>query len=99
MSKAGVVMLTKSFAEIKYDEMIPRIQKVASKHRMRLPKEFVLITKQMLYFDRYAKLLAPNLNVFTDPRLVFSLMADIQRAKQQREETLSAVRATEAQLQ
>jgi predicted unusual protein kinase regulating ubiquinone biosynthesis (AarF/ABC1/UbiB family) len=88
-------MLAKSFGEIKYDEMLPKIQKVASKHRMRLPKEFVLITKQMLYFDRYAKLLAPNLNVFTDPRLVFSLMTDIQRARQQREETLSAVRAQE----
>jgi predicted unusual protein kinase regulating ubiquinone biosynthesis (AarF/ABC1/UbiB family) len=88
-------MLTKSFGEIKYDEMLPRIQKVASKHRMRLPKEFVLITKQMLYFDRYAKLLAPNLNVFTDPRLVFSLMADIQRARQQREEVLASVRAQE----
>jgi len=86
-------MLSKSFAEIKYDDMLPRIQKVASKHRMRLPKEFVLITKQMLYFDRYAKLLAPNLNVFNDPRLVFSLMTDIQRARQLREETIARMRA------
>jgi predicted unusual protein kinase regulating ubiquinone biosynthesis (AarF/ABC1/UbiB family) len=86
-------MLSKSFAEIKYDDLLPRIQKVASRHRMRLPKEFVLITKQMLYFDRYAKLLAPNLNVFNDPRLVFSLMTDIQRARQLREETIARMRA------
>jgi len=48
---------------------------------MKMPKEFVLITKQMLYFDRYAKLLAPTLNVFTDPRIVLSMMQDIQKAR------------------
>jgi predicted unusual protein kinase regulating ubiquinone biosynthesis (AarF/ABC1/UbiB family) len=76
-------MLKLSFGEINYGEMLPQIQKVASRHRMKLPKEFVLITKQMLYFDRYAKLLAPSLNVFTDPRLVASMMMDIQKAKMQ----------------
>jgi aarF domain-containing kinase len=74
-------MLKLSFSEINYAEMIPRIQQVSSKHRMKMPKEFVLITKQMLYFDRYAKLLAPNLNVFTDPRIVLSMMQDIQKAR------------------
>jgi predicted unusual protein kinase regulating ubiquinone biosynthesis (AarF/ABC1/UbiB family) len=74
-------MLKKSFAEINYAEMLPKIQRVSSKHRMYLPREFVLITKQMLYFDRYAKLLAPKLNVFTDPRLVASMMADVMKAR------------------
>lgn len=96
LGEAYAPILSMSFADIKYDELLPRIQKVASKHRTRLPKEFVLITKQMLYFDRYAKLLAPNLNVFTDPRLVFSLMADIERARVQREERLAAMRANQA---
>jgi len=32
-------------------------------------------------FDRYAKLLAPNLNIFSDPRLVASLSQDVMRAK------------------
>lgn len=97
LGEAYAPMLTMAFGEIKYDEMLPRIQRVASKHRMRMPKEFVLITKQMLYFDRYAKLLAPTLNVFTDPRLVFSLMADIERAREQREAYFAAVRAREAE--
>lgn len=74
-------MLKMSFSEMNYAEIIPRIQQVSSKHRMRMPKEFVLITKQMLYFDRYAKLLAPKLNVFTDPRIVMSMMADIMKAR------------------
>jgi predicted unusual protein kinase regulating ubiquinone biosynthesis (AarF/ABC1/UbiB family) len=83
LEQAYSPLLKKSFGEINYGEMLPQIQRVASKHRMKLPKEFVLITKQMLYFDRYAKLLAPSLNVFTDPRLVASMMMDIQKAKMQ----------------
>lgn len=74
-------ILKLSFADINYADLLPQIQRVASKHRMRMPKEFVLITKQMLYFDRYAKLLAPKLNVFTDPRLVMSLMQDVTKAR------------------
>jgi predicted unusual protein kinase regulating ubiquinone biosynthesis (AarF/ABC1/UbiB family) len=70
-----------SFGEINYAEMIPKIYEVAREHGMSMPREFVLITKQMLYFDRYAKLLAPDLNIFTDPRLVMSLLADIQKAR------------------
>ena len=48
---------------------------------MRQPKEFVLITTQLLYFDRYAKMIAPDLNIFTDPRLIMSLGEDLARAK------------------
>ena len=70
-----------SFQDINYAELLPRIQEVASRHRMKMPKEFVLITKQMLYFDRYAKILAPNLNVFRDPRIVTALMSDMMQAR------------------
>ena len=70
-----------AFGDINYADFLPEIQRVASRHRMRMPREFVLITKQLLYFDRYAKLLAPKLNVFTDPRLIMSLMMDIQKAR------------------
>jgi hypothetical protein len=45
-----------------------------------MPKDFVLVTKQMLYFDRYAKRLAPNLNVFRDPRLITPLAVDVLAA-------------------
>ncbi len=76
-------LLKMSFKDINYAEILPSIQRVASRHRMKMPKEFVLITKQMLYFDRYARLLAPTLNVFSDPRLISSLMADVMKAKMQ----------------
>jgi hypothetical protein len=35
----------------------------------------------MLYFDRYAKLLAPKLNVFGDPRIVSALAMDAMQAQ------------------
>lgn len=76
-------LVTKTFSEVNYANVIPKINAVARKHRMSMPKEFVLITKQLLYFDRYAKLLAPSLNVFTDPRLVMSMMNDIVKVRQE----------------
>lgn len=78
-------LLTLSFGEVNYAEFLPGIQRTATRHRMRMPNEFILITKQLLYFDRYAKALAPKLNVFTDPRLVLGMMADIQKARAQAE--------------
>jgi aarF domain-containing kinase len=74
-------LLTLSFAEVNYAEFVPGIQRTATRHRIRMPNEFILITKQLLYFDRYAKSLAPKLNVFTDPRLVLGMMSDIQKAR------------------
>jgi predicted unusual protein kinase regulating ubiquinone biosynthesis (AarF/ABC1/UbiB family) len=74
-------LLRLSFGEVNYAALLPGIQRTATKHRVKMPKEFILITKQLLYFDRYAKALAPKLNVFTDPRLVIGMMGDIQKAR------------------
>lgn len=74
-------LLTLSFKDVNYAEFLPGIQRTATRHRVKMPKEFILITKQLLYFDRYAKALAPNLNVFTDSRLVLGMMQDIQKAR------------------
>jgi predicted unusual protein kinase regulating ubiquinone biosynthesis (AarF/ABC1/UbiB family) len=76
-------LLTLAFGDVNFAEFLPKINRVAREHHMMMPKEFILITKQMLYFDRYAKLLAPQVNVFTDPRLVISLMGDIQKLRSQ----------------
>jgi aarF domain-containing kinase len=76
-------LLTLSFGEVNYTEFLPGITRTATRHQMRMPNAFILITKQLLYFDRYAKALAPKLNVFTDPRLVLGMMADIQKARAQ----------------
>jgi len=82
LERAYAPMLTLSFGDIKYGDILPNIMRVSVKHKMRLPREFVLVTKQMLYFDRYAKLLAPRLNIFSDPRLVAAVSEDVMRAHQ-----------------
>ncbi len=68
-------------AAVKYADLIPVILRTSVRHGMRMPRDFVLVTKQMLYFDRYAKLLAPDLNVFTDPRIVSALASDVMTAR------------------
>jgi aarF domain-containing kinase len=74
-------MLSNELAPAKYADIIPTIMRTGVKHGMRMPRDFVLVVKQMLYFDRYAKLLAPTLNVFRDPRVVTGLMEDMMQAR------------------
>ncbi len=76
-------MLENELAAIKYADVIPAIMRTAIRHGLRMPRDFVLVVKQMLYFDRYAKILAPNLNVFRDPRIVTALMSDVMQARMQ----------------
>ena len=81
LKEAYSPLLSMSFGEVNYADMLPRINQVAREHRMVMPREFILILKQMLYFDRYAKILAPTLNVFSDPRLIMGLMQDVQKVR------------------
>ncbi|GAB5360978.1 hypothetical protein AAMO2058_000674800 [Amorphochlora amoebiformis] len=64
-------------AQIQVDQeevtrMLLDIVQVAENNGVRLPREFGLLVKQALYFDRYTKLLAPKLNVMTDTRVQWS---------------------------
>lgn len=83
LKEAYAPLLTMAFGQVNYAEMLPRINQVAREHRMVMPREFILILKQMLYFDRYAKILAPQLNVFSDPRVVMGLIQDVQKVRAQ----------------
>ncbi|HUG99422.1 MAG TPA: AarF/ABC1/UbiB kinase family protein [Gammaproteobacteria bacterium] len=42
---------------------------VGRRHGIRFPREFTLLVKQFLYFDRYIRMLAPDLILLGDPRL------------------------------
>ncbi|NNM52487.1 MAG: AarF/ABC1/UbiB kinase family protein [Pseudomonadales bacterium] len=44
---------------------------VGERHGIRFPRAFALLLKQVLYFDRYIKILAPEMNMFDDSRLDF----------------------------
>jgi hypothetical protein len=43
--------------------------RVGRRHGIRFPREFTLLVKQFLYFDRYIRMLAPGMMLFGDPRL------------------------------
>ena len=43
--------------------------RVGRRHGIRFPREFTLLVKQFLYFDRYIRMLAPGMMLFDDERL------------------------------
>ncbi len=78
--EAQVAPLLDPSKPAKYADMIPAITRAGLRYRVAMPRDFVLILKQMIYFDRYAKLLAPKLNIFADPRIIKNLMEDLMLA-------------------
>lgn len=61
-------------AEVSVDEsqiqdIVLDIAQVAGNNGLKLPREFGLLIKQSLYFDRYTKLLAPELDMMSDDRI------------------------------
>ncbi|KAK9186796.1 hypothetical protein WN944_018185 [Citrus x changshan-huyou] len=42
---------------------------VSESYGLKFPREFALLLKQLLYFDRYTRLLAPNMNMLQDQRI------------------------------
>lgn len=63
-------LFTLAVQDIHYEVVLTRAVSVAYDFGVTLPKEFILVLKQLLFFDRYAKLGAPDLNVFSDYYLV-----------------------------
>ena len=46
-----------------------QIVEAGETHGVRFPREFGLLLKQFLYFDRYTRILAPSLSVLSDDRV------------------------------
>jgi len=55
--------------ETQLNRIVASVAKVASSYGIRFPREFALLVKQVLYFDRYTRLLAPELDILSDERL------------------------------
>ncbi|MFS8013266.1 hypothetical protein Hanom_Chr14g01330771 [Helianthus anomalus] len=47
---------------------------VSKSYGLRFPREFALLMKQLLYFYRYTRLLAPNMNMLRDQRITIASM-------------------------
>jgi aarF domain-containing kinase len=59
-----------AFDENEVTTVLLDIVDVTENNGLKLPREFGLLVKQSLYFDRYLKILAPNLDVAADARVV-----------------------------
>jgi len=55
--------------ETQLNRAVAAVGRVAEGYGIRFPREFALLIKQVLYFDRYTTLLAPGLDVLNDERL------------------------------
>lgn len=68
------VVNNETLDEDRLNEMMMHLSSVAQKNGLKIPREFGLLFKQMLYFDRYVRILAPEMNLATS--------AELQIAKQ-----------------
>ena len=71
-------ILGKPLSEISYGQILVDIVRIGTRYEVRLPRELVLVAKQMLYFERYAKLMAPDWNILDDPDLIGFLFEGLE---------------------
>jgi len=51
------------------NQLLTDLVRIGEGHGIRFPREFALLLKQFLYFDRYVQALAPELDMFSDGRV------------------------------
>jgi predicted unusual protein kinase regulating ubiquinone biosynthesis (AarF/ABC1/UbiB family) len=51
------------------NELLMEVVRVGENHGLHFPREFALLLKQFLYFDRYVHILAPGMDMLKDERL------------------------------
>jgi predicted unusual protein kinase regulating ubiquinone biosynthesis (AarF/ABC1/UbiB family) len=65
---SGVPFNTKEQAD-ELNKMMLEIVEVGKRHGIHFPRDFALLTKQLLYFDRFMRTLAPDMDMFSDHRV------------------------------
>ena len=73
-------ILGRPLSEISYGQVLIDIVRIGTRYEVRLPRELVLVAKQMLYFERYAKLMAPDWAILNDPELIGFLFEGVHAA-------------------
>jgi ubiquinone biosynthesis protein len=68
--------LTKPIAEIDYLALFSKAVRMAAPKGVQLPRSLVLLAKQVLYFERYAKLVAPDYDILADTWLIEFMIDD-----------------------
>ena len=62
--------LSRPIAEIDYLEIFSQAVRMAAPNGVQLPRSLVLLGKQVLYFERYAVLVAPDYDILSDRWLI-----------------------------
>ncbi|KAH7282555.1 hypothetical protein KP509_35G036400 [Ceratopteris richardii] len=70
--RSATVAATLAVDEQQVNALFLDVVRVSEAYGLRFPREFGLLLKQLLYFDRYTRLLAPNLNVLDDERVMLA---------------------------
>jgi predicted unusual protein kinase regulating ubiquinone biosynthesis (AarF/ABC1/UbiB family) len=52
------------------NKMMLEIVDIGKRHGIHFPRDFALLTKQLLYFDRFMRTLAPDMDMFSDQRVM-----------------------------
>jgi aarF domain-containing kinase len=55
--------------ESKMNDLLTKMIRISEDNGLRIPREFVLLFKQILYFDRYIRLLAPGLDIMNSEKI------------------------------
>ncbi len=65
----------------KMRDLVPSLIRVSRAHGLRMPRDLVLVTKQLVYLDRYTRAIGgAKMNVLTDQRLTNLIMQDMLAA-------------------
>jgi predicted unusual protein kinase regulating ubiquinone biosynthesis (AarF/ABC1/UbiB family) len=73
--------LDRSLSEISYPRLLVDVFGVALHHRLTLPREFILIARQLVLFEGYSRMVAPDLNIFAEPDIVTYLLSGLIDAR------------------
>jgi predicted unusual protein kinase regulating ubiquinone biosynthesis (AarF/ABC1/UbiB family) len=61
-------------ADVSLAEVFKGIVQMMDGFGVESPQELVLVTKQLLYFERYARELAPDYVILSDPSILWHLL-------------------------
>lgn len=73
-------LLDQPIGAVNYQEVFAAAVRMAAPHGVQLPRSLVLLAKQVLYFERYAKLVAPDYDILADPFLIEFMFDEAVRA-------------------
>ena len=81
LKKVAMPLGSTELGAMSYGDLGRQLAAVAKAHDARLPRELVLVGKQLLYVEKYMKLLAPRWKAMAD-REIYAYMAGIMKEAQ-----------------